>query len=284
VIGNGPLDIVFVPGMISHVEFFHELPGYTEFLDGLAQFARVIVFDKRGNGLSDRIAGTPTLEDRMDDIRAVMVAVSSERAALFAVSEGGPISLMFSATYPTRVEAIVLYETFVRYGGVADYPAGMVPDAHKTVTEAMVENWGTGLSLTAFGTSYALDPHVRSLWGRAERLSDSPGGFRMLYELLRDIDARPVLGSVRAPCLVIHGGQGSMFMQHGEYLAKHLPNARLDVLDGIDHFPWFAGGDRTVAEVEEFLTGTRSAVVADRVLATLLFTDIVDSTERAAAW
>jgi class 3 adenylate cyclase len=210
-----------------------------------------------------------------------MAASSSERASLFAVSEGGPISLLFAATHPERVNAIVLYETFVRYGGVADYPIGMERDAHQTLTETMVEHWGTGLSLFGFGTSQSSDPRIQALWGQAERSSNSPGGFRVLYELIQEVDVRPALQSVQSPCLVIHG-EGSMFAQHGEYLAGHLPKARLEVMADIDHFPWFSGGDRIVAEVEEFLTEARSAAVGDRVLATVLFTDIVGSTDRAA--
>jgi class 3 adenylate cyclase len=282
VIGEGPHDLIYVPGIVSHLEFFHELPGYTEFLNGLASFARVIVFDKRGNGLSDRITGAPSLEERIDDIPAVMDAVGSKRAVLFGVSEGGPISLLFAATHPTRVEAVVLYETFVRYGGVPGHTFVWEPDVHRQFTDAMLEQYGTGSSLTGFGTSWAQDPHVRELWGRAERLSNSPGGFRALYEVLLDTDVRAALSSVQAPCLIIYDTNRSMFEQQGKYLADHLPNARLVALDGIDHFPWFASKERIVAEVEEFVTGTRSEVADDRVLATLLFTDIVGSTEQAA--
>lgn len=284
VLGTGPRDLVFLPGIISHVEFFHELPGYTEFLEALASFARVIVFDKRGNGLSDRIAGTATLEERMDDIRAVMNAVGSERATLFAVSEGGPISLLFAATYPDSVERMVLYETFVRYGALpGDELLGWKPDAHTQFTEFLLDTYGTGASLAVFGTSHADDPRVQALWGRAERVSNSPGGFRAVYEALLDIDVRPALPSVQAPCLVIHGAHGfSLFEDQSKYLAEHLPHARLVALDGIDHFPWFSGIERIAAEVEEFVTGAPAAVSTDRVLATLLFTDIVDSTKKAA--
>ena len=283
VVGSGTRDLVFVPGIISHVEFFHELPGYTEFLAGLASFARVVVLDKRGNGLSDRIAGTASLEERMDDIRAVMDAVGIERATLFGVSEGGPVSLLFAATYPARVDGVVLYETFARYGGIPGHTIVWERDPHKQFTDFLVETFGTGASLAAFGTSLAGDPHVRALWGRAERLSNSPGSFRALYASFIDTDVLPALPSVQAACLVIHAAHGfSMFEEQSRYLVEHLPQARLVALDAIDHFPWFSGGDRIVAEVEEFVTGTRSAVPSDRVLTTLLFTDIVGSTERAA--
>ncbi len=282
VIGDGPRDIVLVPGFISHVEFLHEVPGYSAFLDGLAAFARVIVFDKRGNGLSDRVASVPSLEERMDDIRAVMDAVGSEHAALFAISEGGPLSLLFAATFPERVDAIVLYETFVRFGGVEDFPIGLSPDRHAGVTSTMVEVWGTGGSLFVLGSSRWTDPHARTVWGRAERLSSTPGGVRDIYKLMFDIDVRAALPSVRAPCLVLYSRDFSMFKAHSDYLAEHLSDARLVGLDGVDHYPWFAGGNRVVAETEQFLTGARTVVVSDRLLATVLFVDIVASTERAA--
>lgn len=280
VIGSGERDIVFVPGVISHVEFFHRLPGYSEFLNGLASFARVIVFDKRGNGLSDRISGAPPLEERMDDVRAVMDAADSERATVFGVSEGGPISLLYAATYPARVESLVLYETFVRYGGVPGHFTMWEPDAHQQFTEMMVQSYGTGASITGFGASHAGDLRVQELWGQAERVSNSPGGFRAVYGAMLDMDARAALPSVQAPCLIMHSA-GSMFDEQGRYLAEHLPDARLVVLDDVDHYPWFANGDRIVSEVEEFVTGTRSAPVAERVLATIMFTDIVSSTEHA---
>ena len=283
VIGDGPRDLIFVPGIISHVEFFHELPGYTEFLDGLASFARVIVFDKRGNGLSDRVVGAASLEERMDDIRAVMDAVGSERATLFGVSEGGPISLLFAATNPGRVAAIILYETFVCYGGVPGHTIVLEHDKHAEFTEMLIDTYGTGTSLLGFGTSRIEEPHVVTMWGQAERLSNSPGGMRAMYEALLETDVHATLPSVQAPCLVVHGTTMSMFEQQSTYLAEHLPNARLLTIDGADHFPWFACVDEIVAEVEEFVTGARSAVVDERILATLLFTDIVGSTEKAAA-
>ena len=283
VLGEGPRDLILVPGIVSHVEFFHELPGYTDFLRGLAAFARVIVFDKRGNGLSDRVVGTPSLEERMDDIRAVMEAAGSERASLFGVSEGGPLSLLFAATHPGRVQAIVLYETFVRFGGTSDYLSGVPRDQHSELTDAMREAHGTGTSLRIYGASYGDDPRVQSLWGRAERLSASPGSAHALFEMLLDIDVRSALPSVRVPCLVLHGAEStSMFVDHGHYLEQHLSDARRVALDGVDHYPWFANAESIVAEVEEFLTGARTAPPVDRQLATVLFTDIVGSTARAA--
>ena len=271
VLGEGPRDFIFVPGIVSHVEFFHELPGYTDFLRRLAAFARVIVFDKRGNGLSDRILGAPSLEERMDDIRAVMEAVGSERAALLGVSEGGPLSLIFAATYPERVDAVILYETF------AFLPPG---DTVRDFGDAMAKLWGTGASLRIMARTRAREPQLQALWARAERLSISPGGVRALWELTADFDVRAVLPTVRAPCLVIHAASG--FVEQSRYLAEHLADARVIALDGTDHYPWFGDIDAIVSEVQEFLTGVRPAPEPDRVLATVLFTDIVRSTERAA--
>ncbi len=309
VIGNGPRDLIYVPGIVSHVEFFHELPGYTEFLEGLSRFARVIVFDKRGNGLSDRISGAPSVAERMEDITAVMEAVGSDRAVLFGVSEGGPISLLFAATYPERVEAIVLYETFAKYGGIPGHTWVWELDAHKRFTECWIPLYGTGGSIAGFGASHASDPRVQDLWGKAERLSNSPGGFREVYEALRETDVHAALPSVQAPCLVLCGKNqpaidmdaytqhhpeykdltdaldttpDGWFQEQGQYLADHLPIARLELIDGANHFPWFAKHDLIVAAVEEFVTGSSAVVAIDRALATLLFVDIVGSTALAA--
>jgi pimeloyl-ACP methyl ester carboxylesterase len=282
VMGDGPRDLILVPGIVSHVEFFHELPNYTDLLRGLAAFSRVIVFDKRGNGLSDRIVGAPSLEDRMDDVRAVMEATGSERATLLGVSEGGPISLLFAATYPERVDALVLYETFVRFGGTADYPVGTPADMHSALSAVIPEVWGTGATLRLMAMSRSEDAELLALWARAERLSGSPGDMCALFKMLGEIDVRAALPSVRAPCLVLHGTANSMFTEASHYLAAHLADARVVALEGAEHYPWFGRTEAIIAEVEEFLTGTRSAPGGDRQLATTLFTDIVGSTVRAA--
>ena len=307
IIGSGPRDLIYVPGIISHVEFFHELPGYSAFMEGLASFARVIVFDKLGNGMSDRVSGAPSLEQRIDDIPAIMDAVGSKRATLFAVSEGGPISLLYAATHPERIESIVLYETFASYGGVQDEVDGiMPPDMHKIFTDFMITNHGKGQTLAGFGGSYLegtpeerrllwerrfkgdsvpfpLDARVQELWGRAERLSNSPGGFRAVYEMLLKIDVRAALPLIKCPVLILHAANRlSMFDAQNRYLETHIPNARRVALDGVDHFPWFAEAEKVVAETEEFVTGVRSHISGDRALSTLLFLDISDSTKLAA--
>ncbi len=282
VVGNGPIDLVVVPGIISHVEFFHELPGYSRFIEQLSGFARVITFDKRGNGLSDRIAGAPTLEERMDDVRAVMDAAGSQQAALFGLSEGGPLSVLFAATYPERTRAIIFCGSFARISRTDDYPVGLDPAQLALARDAMISVWGQGYSLATFAMSRAGDDAARQLWAKAERLSASPGGMRALHAMLPQIDVRAVLPSVRVPCLVLHGRHEMLPVELGRYLAEHIAGARLVEIDNVDHYPFFSDCTPLVAEVEEFLTGTRTVHASERVLATVLFTDIVDSTKRMA--
>jgi class 3 adenylate cyclase len=283
VVGEGPRDLIVVPGFVSHVEFFHELPGYSRFIQRLASFARVITFDKRGMGLSDRVADAPSYEQRMDDIQAVMRAAGSERAVLFGISEGGPLSALFAATYPDRVTALVGYCAFARVTRAPDYPIGIERETLEQIGKGLHESWGTGASLYAVSASRKYDKEAQALWAKAERLTTSPGGLRSLMEIIRDIDVRSVLPSVAVPTLVIQA-EGEEFppAAGGRYFADHIPGARFIELADFDHYPWFTSDDRLVAEVEEFVTGARSEPEADRVLATVLFTDIVGSTKRAA--
>jgi class 3 adenylate cyclase/pimeloyl-ACP methyl ester carboxylesterase len=282
ILGAGPVDLVVVPGMISHVEFFHELPGYSHFLQQLGAFARVITFDKRGNGLSDRITRAATLEERMDDTRAVLDAAGSRQAVLFGISEGGPLSLVFAATYPERTRALVLCGSSARTIRTDDYIIGLDPQQWELGCDFMVEHWGQGWSLPSFAASRAGDEAARLLWAKAERLSASPGSLRAQQDFLRELDVRAILPSVRVPCLVLHGRQELFPIEMGRYLSEHIPQARLVELD-VDHYPFFGDCTQLVAEVEEFVTGQRTERETERVLATVLFTDIVDSTTRAAA-
>ena len=282
IVGAGPIDLVVVPGMISHVEFFHELPGYCQFLRQLSVFARVITFDKRGNGLSDRIVGTPTLEERMDDTRAVMEAAGSAQAVLFGMSEGGPLSLVFAATYPERTRALVLCNSFARISRTDDYPIGFDPGQLEIGRDLAVENWGQGLTLAIYSESRANDEAARVLWAKAERLSASPGSLRAQSDFLHVVDVRAILPSVRVPCLVLHGRQDFLPIEMGRYLSEHIPQARLIELD-VNPDPFFGDCTQLAAEVEEFVTGQRTERETERTLATVLFTDIVDSTTRAAA-
>jgi pimeloyl-ACP methyl ester carboxylesterase len=298
--GDGPLDIVVVPGLISHVEFFHELPGYSQFIHRLSSFSRVITFDKRGTGLSDRVPDAPSYEQRMDDVLAVMDAAGSERTALFGISEGGPLGALFAASHPERATALIAFSTFARLFRAADYPPGFerheyfaalwgllspetpMPSDSDAREAKLREVWGTGVTLPLMAASHTNDTRARELWAQAERLAMSPGGFLALSEIIANIDVRAVLPSVRVPTLVFHAKRDTFSPAISRYFADHIPGARFLELEGVDHYPWFDDTDRLSAEVEEFLTGTRPAPEADRVLATVLFTDIVDSTKRVA--
>jgi class 3 adenylate cyclase len=284
VMGDGPIDLIVVPGLIAHVEFFHELPGYTRFLRGLASFSRVVTFDKRGQGLSDRVGGTPSLEERMDDVRAVLAAVGSERAAIFGFSEGAPISALFAATYPDKVQALILEGAFARWVTAGDVPGLQNEEGYQTTGDLLVEHWGRGPLMMAFAPSLAGNAQARAAYAKAERLSATPTAMRQMWEMNGAIDVSAVLPTIRVPTLVLHRRNETVPLEAGRYLAEHIPGARMVVLEGQDHAPWAGDSDVVVAEVERFLTGqSRDAMVDDRVLATVLFTDIVESTARASA-
>ena len=281
--GKGPIDLVLVPGIVSHVEAFHELPGYEAFLAGVGRFARVIAFDKRGTGLSDRATEAPTYEERMDDIRAVMDAAGCERAALFGISEGGSLAALFAASFPERSRALILLGSFARLLPADDYPFGLPEAALATTAEQLRAAWGTGVSAELMFPSRAGEPAVRQLWARIERLAAAPSGFWSLGQVVASIDVRSVLPSVRVPTLVLRPERELFPPEMSRYFAEHIPGARLIELPGVDHYPWLGPVDGLVAEVEEFLTGVRSSAEPDRVLATMLFVDIVGSTARATA-
>jgi pimeloyl-ACP methyl ester carboxylesterase len=283
VVGEGPLDLVFVPGFLSHLDIQWTDPGMTRLLGGLSSFARVIAFDKRGTGLSDPVGAAPTLEERMDDVRAVMDAAGSERAALFGLSEGGPMSLLFAAAHPERTAALVLFGTFAVGTDVADdNPGGAV---WRDVGERMVEaigHWGEGRTLQLFGPNLASSETWRRVWGRFERAALSPAMARALWQLVSRIDVRHVLPAIRVPTLVVRRSQDFMPIALSRQLAEQIPGARFVELEG-DHLPQTGDVEAIVEQVREFLTGMRGDASLDRVLATVLFTDIVGSTERAAA-
>ena len=276
VMGEGPIDLIMVSGLMSHVEFFHELPGYTDFLRGLAKFARVITFDKRGQGLSDRIPGSPSLDERMDDLDAVMGALCISRAALLGYSEGAAMSALFSATYPDRVSHLVLYGGFARFTNCDDYK-------HMFELEQMkrsFKHWGNGSSIKGFAPSLANDPEVTKLWAKGERLVASPSAYQAMIETNALIDVRAILPQLRLPVLVLHNERDiAIPVANGRYLAAHIAGAQYIEYPQGDHRPW-AG---CIGDIEEFVTGHRVLVTpeVDRVLATVLFTDIVDSTRQA---
>jgi pimeloyl-ACP methyl ester carboxylesterase len=285
VVGDGPRDLVFVPPFVSHVELYWEEPSLVRFLNRLASFSRLILFDKRGTGLSDRVAhnALPDLEQRMDDVRAVLDAVGSQGAALFGPSEGGPMSALFAATYPERTTALVLYGTFASTIRDAAYPWAMDPEERRRVIEAMPQTWGQGLYVDLLAPSLSADQRFRHWWARLERLGASPGAAMALRRMNGHIDLRPVLPAIRVPTLILHrSGDRDSSVEEGRYVAARIPGARFVELRGIDHLPWVGDQDAVLDEVEEFLTGVRQGPEPDRVLATVLFTDIVSSTERAA--
>jgi pimeloyl-ACP methyl ester carboxylesterase/class 3 adenylate cyclase len=285
VVGKGPLDLVLVPGAFSHIELWWEDPAIAGFLRRLASFSRLILFDKRGTGLSDRVPDTamPSIEQRMDDVRAVMDAAGSTRAGLLGFSEGGPMAALFAATYPERVQALVMYGTFARWFRSAEHPWGLPPEALGTMIEAIDQHWGEGITLPMAVPSQPDTAQAREQFGRMERFAASPGAMIALVRMAADIDVRHVLPAIHVPALVVHRREELMVpVECARYLAAHIPGARYLELPGVDHVPWAGDVDTLVGELQEFLTGARATSDPDRVLATVLFTDIVASTERAA--
>jgi len=273
VFGNGPVDLVFVPGFVSHVENYWEHPDLARWLLRLASFTRVIMFDKRGTGLSDPVSEVPSLDVRMDDVRAVMDAAGSERAALLGVSEGGPLATLFAATYPQRCRALVLYGSFARASWIT-------PEGLSKYLEYLDKAWGSGQSLPMWAPSRKDDAALRQWWGRFERLGASPASAMAVVRMIDQIDISDILGSIHVPTLVIHCTDDTLIkVEHGRFLADHIPGARLLELPGDDHL--FFLHDRIGDAIEEFLTGSISVPEGDRVLATVLFTDIVGSTAQA---
>ena len=280
VVGDGPLDLVFVPGWVSHLEHAWEEPSNARFLHRLASFSRLIMLDKRGTGLSDRVslAELPTLEQRMDDVRAVMDAVGSERAALMGMSEGGSMCALFAATYPERTTALVLYAANARH------PAhDLTAEQLQPILDAFERSWGQGMAWPMWAPSRADDPQFKEWGARFERLGGSPGAAVSLFRMAAEIDIRHVLPAIRVPTLILHRtGDQALPVMDSRYMAEQIPGAKYVELPGMDHV-WFVGdADAILNEVQEFLTGVRPAPEPDRVLATVLFTDIVGSTQRAA--
>jgi pimeloyl-ACP methyl ester carboxylesterase/DNA-binding CsgD family transcriptional regulator len=280
VVGNGPIDLVFVPGFISNLEVHWEDPGYSHLLQRLGGFTRLIQFDKRGTGLSDRvdIGDLPTLETRMDDVRAVMDAAGSGRAALLGASEGAPMSILFAATYPKRTRALILY------GGYAHFHTWVMgPQPLAEFMRNAESDWGTGASLPHFAPGRAADVRFKSWWARFERLSVSPTAAIALARMNAQIDVREALASVRVPTLVIHRtNDARVKLAGGRYLSEKIRGARYVEVPGRDHPIWTGDIDGVVDEIEEFLTGERPALDHDRVLATLVVARLV-APERLAA-
>jgi len=284
VLGDGPLDIVHTPGWISHLELAWDSPEIARWYRALASFSRLIVYDKRGTGMSDRSAEQFSLETRMDDLRAVMDAAGSQRAVLFGISEGGPMSLLFAATYPERTSALVIYGSFPRRVSAPDYPWGHSDAMLGRERVAIKKHWTDAdhdfwmLS----SPSSTGDASVRAVLAKSRRMSATPGAAMALLEMNAAIDVRPILASIAVPTLVLHRtGDRRFDIGGGRVMAAQIPGARFVELGGDDHFPWQQDSRTIVDEVKHFLTGEGHAEEPDRILATVLFTDIVASTDTA---
>jgi class 3 adenylate cyclase len=276
--------VVLIPGYVTHIELAWEHPPEARFLEALASFARVITFDRRGSGLSDPVSEPPTLEERMDDVRAVMDAAGVNTAALIGISEGVTMGILFAATYPDRVTALVCSGGMARSTWAEDYPWANTAEAlQEAGFELLLPHWGDGSTVDIAAPSVADDPSVREFFGRLQRSTASPGMITGLVQMFLDLDVRHVVPSVHAPVLVLHRTRDRLVnIGNGRWLADHLPNARLVELDGDDHLPWYETPEEWIGEVQEFLTGARAEPDAERILATVLFTDIVESTRIAA--
>jgi pimeloyl-ACP methyl ester carboxylesterase len=286
VVGDAELDLVFVAGALTNLDVLWEMSEYREFVERLAAFARVIQFDKRGMGLSDRVR-IGTLEERMDDVRAIMDNLGSENAVLMGVSEGGPMWMLFAATYPERTRGLVLCGAEVKEETTDDWPWGEATRAELkeyTQIERVVERWGKGLGAAIFAPSRKDDERLREQWGRLQVQSASPHDAVALMRMTFEIDVRHVVPSITTPTLVIHRTDDQIcHVENARWLARNIEGAKYVELPGADHIPWIDGDD-ILDEIREFLTGVREPAEPERVLATVLFTDIVGSTGVHESW
>ncbi|HXW34955.1 MAG TPA: adenylate/guanylate cyclase domain-containing protein [Acidimicrobiales bacterium] len=290
VVGEGEVDLITALGSITHLEVLWEEPRCVEFLRRLSSFTRLILFDKRGMGLSDRVTRASSLEERMDDLRAVCDAVGSKRSVVFGASEGGPMSVLYAATFPDRTTALVVYGSMVcgRYFGSDPYKRSARNPFDATALAAedarIRDHWGEPISLDGMAPTLAHDPEFKAWFSKLRRFGATPSSVSALRAMNSDIDVRDVLSSIRVPTLVLHrrGDRDTPFI-NGQYLAEHIPDAKFVELSGIDHLPFVGDMDSVVGEIEEFVTGARAAPTADRVLTTVVFTDIVSSTARSVA-
>ncbi|GAA4290143.1 adenylate/guanylate cyclase domain-containing protein [Mycobacterium paraffinicum] len=279
--GEGP-DLVVAPGFISHLEIMWEEPSVAHFYSRLASFRRVITFDKRGTGLSDPATHAPTLEESVDDLRAVMDAAGCESADVVGISEGGTMAMLMTASHPDRVNALVLYGTFTRLLRAPDYPLGVTEEQLSKLVKLSASGWGEGVGLGGWAPSRRGDAGLRRWWARVQRMAASPGMVRNIFALYPQLDIRDVLSAIQVPTLVLHRRDDRMVrVEMGRYLADRIRGAKFVELDGTDHLFFTDDADTLLDEIEEFLTGVRPLPAVERVLATVLFTDIVDSTQQA---
>jgi len=284
VFGDGPVDLVFVMGWVSHLECFWTEPSFARFLRRLAEFSRVILFDKRGTGLSDRVVALPTLEERMDDVRAVMAAVGSREAVLLGVSEGGPMCTLFATTYPEKTRALVMIGTYAKRLWAADYPWAPTKEQRERFFDEIRKHWGGPVGIEVRAPSKAADPVFRDWWSNYLRHGASPGAALKLTEMNADIDVRHVLPLVRVPTLVLHRtADRCLLVEEGRYVAGLVPGAKFVELPGEDHLPFVGDQDAILDEIEAFVRSAEREPSADRVLATVLAARIdVKAAERDA--
>ncbi|MFY9663672.1 MAG: adenylate/guanylate cyclase domain-containing protein [Candidatus Cybelea sp.] len=285
VTGQGRLDLIYVPGWVSNVEYAWEEPSYARFLKKLASFSRLILFDKRGTGLSDRVPPNelPTLEQRMDDLRAVLDAAGSRRAAIFSISEGTGLSILFAATYPQRASSLALFGGFAKRLWSPDYPWAPTPERRAAWIDDIARSWGGVTDLAIIAPSRANDASFARWWSAFLRQSASPGAAVALAQMNTQIDVRNLLGTVHVPTLVMHRtGDLDANIAEGRYIASHIPGAKFVELPGTDHLVFTNDFSTVVDELQEFLTGVRQPAESDRILATVLLTDIAHSTQIAA--
>jgi pimeloyl-ACP methyl ester carboxylesterase len=282
VFGEGRLNLVVAPGFVSHCEVLWEHPAVANGFERLGSYARVILFDKREQGLSDRLGRPPTVEEMVDDMQAVLDASGTERAACFGVSEGGAMAMLFAATHPDRCTHLALWNSYARVSRAPDYPEGIDPAELDRWGELMQERWGGPVAMGSFAPSRKGDPEAEAFWAHLLRSGTSPRSAAALMNLYKELDVRAILPVISAPTLVMAREKDiAVPAAQGRYIAEHIPNARYVEFPGADHVMWFEGGEDIHDELEEFLTGTRRARSAGRALATVMFTDIVDSTARA---
>jgi class 3 adenylate cyclase len=284
VVGQGPLDLIYVPSWISQAEHYWDEPSVAGYFARLASFSRLILFDRRGTGMSDPVSRAPTLEEQMDDVVAVMEAAESERAAVFALLEGGAMAALFAATHPNRTTALVLYEAQPRMSWAPDYDWALRREEREAyVHNGGLDSWGDGSRIEAISPSSAGNLRLQEWYGKLERLAASPGTAAKLMMMNAEVDVRAVLPSINVPTLVLHRiGDKMIDIRHSRYLAEHIPGAKFVELPGDEALSFGPEGASELDEIEEFLTGARPAWRSERILATVMFSDIVDSTARAA--
>jgi class 3 adenylate cyclase len=284
VVGEGPIDLIWVPSWISQVEHYWDEPSVARYFNRIATFSRLIMFDRRGTGLSDPVVHAPTLEEQMDDIVAVMDAAGSERAAVFALLEGGALACLFAATHPERTGALILFEGQPRMTWAPDYDWALRPEEREAyIRDVVSDTWGDGSRFESLSPSTSENPRLRAWYAKLERLAASPGTAKRMMRMNGEIDVRPVLPSIQAPTLVMHrAGDRFIDIRHSLYVAEHIPGARFVELPGEAALTFGSERASEIDQIEEFLTGAHRLDDSERILATVMFSDIVDSTRLAS--